>query len=59
MANLGALLSVQYVFIAGQYHTRLVCFAQVWVVFVGLSLFFSCVLAKTYRVWRVFDNPKA
>jgi hypothetical protein len=58
LATFGAMMTVLYVFLGAQYHTEAICQSLVWVTFTGTSLFFSCILAKTYRLWRVFDNKQ-
>ena len=34
------------------------CYTDRWVTFLGVCIMFSTITAKTFRIWRVFKNPR-
>ena len=55
---LGLLMGSATVFLWVSKPTATLCIAQPWVAGLAFSLVYSNLLAKTFRIWRIFDNQQ-
>ncbi|KNE69790.1 hypothetical protein AMAG_14326 [Allomyces macrogynus ATCC 38327] len=56
--SVGFVLLLSTVFLSIDVPTVGMCHAQAWTFVIGFELVISAVAAKTWRIWRVFDNAK-
>ncbi|KNE71171.1 hypothetical protein AMAG_15833 [Allomyces macrogynus ATCC 38327] len=56
--SVGFVLLLSTVFLSIDVPTVGTCHAQAWTFVLGFELVISAVAAKTWRIWRVFDNAK-
>jgi hypothetical protein len=41
----------------GAYRDSLACTTHRWIAFLGETIMFAAIIAKTYRLWKIFHNP--
>jgi len=58
--DVAGIMSYITVFLSSQtiYMSNAICSASNWLVHVSLILAMSCIIAKAFRVWRIFSNSK-